>query len=228
MGFAATLALTLASPNVSAASPVDTESEAPVFVSAPELGDAEDILSRTPEENYEILARLPDERRESALDEAGANDPTPLIPVDGSGPDKGQVSPDQAGSNRTLANRLMFNQSLQYFINFRAWYHKDYPGLEWSSDACSVPFPLDNISSAYMKAFQNPCVRHDFGYRNYGAKSALKLAPTEEGRKIIDDKFLADMQGVAAATPDAPLRESLYVGALAFHSAVRLRGGAHY
>lgn len=120
------------------------------------------------------------------------------------------------------------DQSLQYFINFRVWYHKDYPGLEWSSDGCTVPFPLDSISSGYMSWFHNPCVHHDFGYRNYGAKSALKLSPTEAGRKVIDDKFHNDMKGVAAAQTDAPIRDSLYVGANAFYSAVRLRGAAHY
>lgn len=122
----------------------------------------------------------------------------------------------------------MFNQSLQYFINFRAWYHQKYPGLEWESDGCSVPFPLSGISSAYMKAFQNPCVRHDFGYRNYGTKSKLKLSPTEAGRKVIDDKFLADMQGVAASAKPPATRDAYYVAAGAFYQAVRSFGGKYY
>lgn len=225
---ASALALALCTCPAANASEMPDNADAPVFASAPELGSAEDILSRSPADNQQILEKLSKERQAAVLDEAGANAVEPMPSAKDAGSVGGYAVAATAGSNRQLANRLMFRRSLQHFINFRAWHHTEYPGLNWSSDNCSVPYPLENISTLYMDTFQSSCVRHDFGYRNYGKKSALKLNPTEEGRNSIDDRFHRDMKDVAAAAPDAALRDSLYVGASAFYSLVRLNGETHY
>lgn len=222
------LALALCTCLAANASEMPDNADAPVFASAPELGSAEDILSRSPADNQQILESLSKERQAAVRDEAGANIVGTMPSAKDTGTVAGYTMAAAAGSNRQMANRLMFRRSLQHFINFRAWHHTEHPEFNWSSDNCSVPYPWESISALYMDTFQSSCVRHDFGYRNYGKKSFLKLNPTEEGRKSIDDRFYRDMKDVAAAAPDAALRDSLYVGASAFYSLVRLNGEAHY
>jgi hypothetical protein len=58
---------------------------------------------------------------------------------------------------------------------------------DWSADGCSGP--------ALRKAeFRTACLRHDFGYRNYG--NGLTVAPFDQFRARIDSRFLSDMNGI--------------------------------
>src|SRR5215210_4952981 len=54
--------------------------------------------------------------------------------------------------------------------------------LDFSSDDCSAPVVG---SSGASFDFTEPCVRHDFGYRNYG-----RLGLFEERRRAVDEQFL--------------------------------------
>jgi titin len=59
------------------------------------------------------------------------------------------------------------------------------PPYNWADyDGCSSPKPLPF-------AFENACLRHDFGYRNYG--NGLMLGRNEETRAWIDDTLLVDL-----------------------------------
>ncbi|GAB3916303.1 hypothetical protein GCM10027613_14400 [Microlunatus endophyticus] len=71
--------------------------------------------------------------------------------------------------------------------------------LDWSTDGCSVP--VSHALKEYAdKTFYNACVRHDFGYRNYGSdnKHGPHLDPTEHRRKEIDDRFLFEMRAICS------------------------------
>lgn len=59
--------------------------------------------------------------------------------------------------------------------------------FDWSSDGCTV------IPEA---PFHNGCLRHDFGYHNYGGKGALKLSPREETRRWVNSVLVDDMLDV--------------------------------
>ncbi|MFD7899210.1 phospholipase [Streptomyces sp. NPDC059568] len=61
-------------------------------------------------------------------------------------------------------------------------------GFDWSTDYCS-----SSPDNPFGFPFQNACVRHDFGYRNY------KAAGTFSANKArIDSAFYADLKRVCA------------------------------
>lgn len=61
-------------------------------------------------------------------------------------------------------------------------------GFDWSTDYCS-----SSPDNPFGFPFQNACVRHDFGYRNY------KAAYTFSANKArIDSAFYADLKRVCA------------------------------
>ncbi|MEE9965260.1 MAG: phospholipase [Propionicimonas sp.] len=61
---------------------------------------------------------------------------------------------------------------------------KIYPKqLNWTTDGCSVPKVITTSVSGmglvlryYSRVFHDSCVRHDFGYRNFGGNAALHNA----------------------------------------------------
>lgn len=59
-------------------------------------------------------------------------------------------------------------------------------GFDWSTDYCS-----SSPDNPFGFPFQNSCVRHDFGYRNYKAIGAF---PSNKGR--VDSAFYADLKRV--------------------------------
>lgn len=63
-------------------------------------------------------------------------------------------------------------------------------GLDWRNDGCSAPDWL--VGKPWNTYFKSPCVRHDFGYRNFGKGKALHS--TNAKKLAVDDKFLADMK----------------------------------
>lgn len=65
-------------------------------------------------------------------------------------------------------------------------------GLNWRHNSCTgVPKPVKDY-------FRKSCVRHDFGYRNFGQGKDLTLRSTNAMKKTIDNKFLADMKSQCA------------------------------
>lgn len=89
-------------------------------------------------------------------------------------------------------DRLLFATPMPGFLAARA---AAAPGLDWSSDGCSVPLvrePQRSMPQGFD--FRAACERHDFGYRNYRAQGRL----TEPARHRLDDAFLADMDAVCA------------------------------
>lgn len=58
------------------------------------------------------------------------------------------------------------------------------PALNWSTDKCS-----NSPDKGPWFDFTNPCIRHDFGYRNYKKYNIF----TGSNKAFIDSKFLQDM-----------------------------------
>lgn len=86
---------------------------------------------------------------------------------------------------------------------------------DWSNDVCS-----NSPDTGLAFDFTNPCIRHDFGYRNYKKYSMF----TENNRHVIDDIFLADMKA-HCATRSIFLKPDCYTTAYAYYAAVRNFGG---
>lgn len=61
------------------------------------------------------------------------------------------------------------------------------PPYEWSADGCSLY--VSEYQVEYY--FHNACLRHDFGYRNYG--NGLRLGRDEDTKAWIDNIFRQDM-----------------------------------
>ena len=108
--------------------------------------------------------------------------------------------------------------------------------IDWSTDGCSVPrallgFPkLGWVLNYYSGTFHESCVRHDFGYRNYGSGNSigLRLDPTEARRKTIDNRFHANMdiqcRSRFAGIWRVPQLEACYAAGKVYYEAVRFRG----
>jgi hypothetical protein len=81
--------------------------------------------------------------------------------------------------------------------------------LNWGSDGCSIPAGalvvagiISPVTLAamvkYRAIFEQSCVRHDFGYRNYGRNTStsgphLGLDPTHTRKNSIDARFKSNM-----------------------------------
>jgi hypothetical protein len=62
-------------------------------------------------------------------------------------------------------------------------------GFDWSTDSCTT-----SPDNPFGFPFQNACVRHDFGYRNYTAAGTFAA-----NKSRLDDAFYADLKRVCAA-----------------------------
>ena len=82
--------------------------------------------------------------------------------------------------------------SLDEFLSYRSAEDRD-QRLDFSTDECTAPV-FGNSGRTYD--FTDACLRHDFGYRNYGP-----LGLIEERRRSVDERFLADMQAHCATRP---------------------------
>lgn len=89
---------------------------------------------------------------------------------------------------------------------------KIYPKhLNWSTDGCSVPKAITVsvsgmglVSRYYSRVFHDSCVRHDFGYRNFGRNASgpgphPKLGANSTTKARIDKRFLNNMKIQCAA-----------------------------
>jgi hypothetical protein len=97
--------------------------------------------------------------------------------------------------------------------------------FDWSNDGCSAPL-LGSTGRAYD--FRQPCMRHDFGYRNlkrlehrYGTGHTYWNATT---RRRVDQQFLADMKA-HCRTRSWALRVSCLLSAYTYYAAVRAVAG---
>ncbi len=132
--------------------------------------------------------------------------------ADGAEPDP---SPPQTpwAEDRATVDRLIAGD-LDEFLAYRRSAERD-PGLDYSTDLCSAP--LVGSSGASFD-FTEPCLRHDFGYRNYDA-----LGLFEESKDAVDGRFLADMRASCSARPPAD-HTRCYAWARVFYEAVHRLG----
>jgi hypothetical protein len=116
---------------------------------------------------------------------------------------------------RELVDRYMA-ASLQEFVAYRGSPRRDRQ-LDFSTDLCSAPVVGSRGESF---DFAEPCLRHDFGYRNYA-----RLGLFEERRRVVDERFLADMRDHCSTRPAREVVRCL-AWARAFYLAVRAFGWA--
>jgi hypothetical protein len=97
--------------------------------------------------------------------------------------------------------------------------------FDWTHDGCSAPL-LGSSGRAYD--FLQPCMRHDFGYRNlkrlehrYGTGRTYWNATN---RRRVDQQFLADMKSHCKSRSWL-LRVSCFVSAYTYYTAVRSVAG---
>ena len=121
--------------------------------------------------------------------------------------------------------------------NFGYYFHKYPTQIDWQTDGCSVPSSilhapgLGNVLKYYSGVFNHSCVRHDFGYRNYGSgvKNGLRLDPTEARKKTIDNRFHSNLdiqcKSAYSGVTKVVQREACYAAAKIFYDAVATFGG---
>jgi hypothetical protein len=96
----------------------------------------------------------------------------------------------------------VFALGLADFIVVRTDRAADSPELSplvWTSDGCSGPTP-----PAVDTLFQDACMRHDFGYRNF--LTGPLVDPSRQRRLAIDDQFLADARATCATVGQPQVR----------------------
>ncbi|AHI00529.1 phospholipase [Kutzneria viridogrisea] len=105
----------------------------------------------------------------------------------GAGFAQASLSPSQL---QATTDSYLFQNSLSSFMSIRSG-HPYADQLDWSTDVCShVPDrPLGYD-------FSNPCIRHDFGYRNYKKQGRFNATT----KKSIDDNFRNDMYSVCGSS----------------------------
>jgi hypothetical protein len=161
--------------------------------------------------------------------------PPPPPPPPPAGPTRAELA--------SAADKVAFERV--YGSNWRI-YKAKYPndGLIWKTNGCSVPqailkaqwrgVPIGKGFAYYAKLFVKSCDRHDFGYRNYGSKTAgLKLDPSAERRAQIDDRLHTNMdyqckRVFSRKYVEAVQRGLCYKASDAFYWAVRNFAGGHF
>lgn len=126
-------------------------------------------------------------------------------------------SPHSAATLGSVVERGVFATELTEFPRFVRENRRFYSDLDWSTDYCSAPF-VGNTGRSFN--FRLPCQRHDFGYRNLKIIGAF----TEENRRRVDDRFLADMKTTCAPRP-VTQKYNCYLWADTFYAAVRVFAG---
>lgn len=101
--------------------------------------------------------------------------------------------------------------------------------FDWSSDGCSTPWYV-----ADEDKFDSICRQHDFGYRNFGGRG-LRLSPTEETRKMIDDRLFFELHRLCTNTYRMSANpfglndhEGCLQNARLYHIGVRERGAEYF
>lgn len=101
----------------------------------------------------------------------------------------GFAAPAQAAPTKAQlkdrANTLMHGMTLAQFLKVK---NGTKTGIDtyfnWSDDGCSGP------PNPYSDDFHDACLRHDFGFRNYG--NGVQVDPTEPARLRINNRLKAD------------------------------------
>lgn len=101
------------------------------------------------------------------------------------------------------------------------WYGIGASQIDWSTDGCSVP---KGLADYYVKLFRPSCVRHDFGYRNYG--KVHRYHRTQARKDSLDTQFYANMKRQCATRPGLQGTACRKV-AWVFYKAVALSPQAH-
>jgi hypothetical protein len=116
--------------------------------------------------------------------------------------------------------RKAYGLSLDKFlIEAQSPYHD--PRLEWSNDLCSGPTFVDYF---WEDNFEPACIRHDFGYRNFGSTKALNK--TGDQKTVIDDQFLEDMNRACRGMARIP-RYSCQTSAALWYEGVHFTSWGH-
>ncbi|SNV17731.1 Prokaryotic phospholipase A2 [Dermatophilus congolensis] len=193
------------------------------FKGAPNLGTVEEILTLSEEELEKKISALPGGQIESLKKEV-AKEEVPSGFVDTIDRSSGETL-EGKGARKYLENQAnvwMFQPPLSEFISFREkeLSNPKNKAFVWTTDGCSVPL---GMGKSWSKKFYNPCVRHDFGYRNFGPKGPLNLGASnfKKSRKKIDAQFLKDMDSVTKGFAGRAATR-------AFYGAVRAGGKSHF
>ena len=75
---------------------------------------------------------------------------------------------------------------------------QDGPALyDWSSDGCTsfIGTFLDDLDQRFDR-FEPACIRHDWGYRNFGSVNIRGFDADERRRALVDERMREDMQAI--------------------------------
>lgn len=157
-------------------------------------------------------------------------------------PAAGLVTPASAASRAALtdaATRVAFEPVTGgEFSKYRKIYPTE---LNWSNDGCSVPKAIILVSPAlalvinhYGSVFRDSCVRHDFGYRNFGSNTAgqgphPKLGANAATKARIDSTFYSNMKiQCAAKYHNWATKKACNSAASVFYTAVSKGGNSSF
>ena len=111
----------------------------------------------------------------------------------------------------------IFNSSLSSFLRTRS--QRPSP-FDWNQNGCSTVYKGVNLGGTYTTKFRDACIRHDFGYRNYGGNRYY--LHTDSMRQTIDLKFYNDMLAICGSS------STCRVAAKGFYEGVRKFGGKFF
>jgi hypothetical protein len=97
--------------------------------------------------------------------------------------------------NRPEVDQWEFESSLDEFLQVRA--QNIYP-YSFHSDGCSTH--AASYVSPYDERFLDACMRHDFGYQNYGRR--LEISQNEATKSEVNDQFEVDMRAICDANEE--------------------------
>ena len=140
---------------------------------------------------------------------------TSILAVNSAPPDPASKT---FANEATIITHLMFDLDLKAFTRQYSSLRRENKTLDWSTDGCSAPLIGDSGRSFN---FRWPCLRHDFGYRNFKSRGLFNT----EMRQRVDDRFRRDLDESCE-----PKQRTFKVRCLAwaeiFLTAVRAAGGS--
>jgi len=117
----------------------------------------------------------------------------------------------------TRATTLQFSTSLATFLRVRSSHSGIDNSFNWATNGCSASW--NGMSAPYSSFFYRSCVRHDFGYRNFG--HGLALGANDATKLKIDNRLLSDMYGQCSAAGKGATCKSV---AYSYYEAIRRAG----
>ncbi len=130
----------------------------------------------------------------------------------------GTATPGGTSEHVAIVDRLM-SYPLEEFVKERnrSISFEGPTQIDWSNDGCSGPARGTGVTFD----FNNACIRHDFGYRNYKALGLL----TEDKRGDVDKIFYNDMKE-HCSTRSILLKPGCYAAAERYYRLVRRFGAS--